>query len=46
MERKNFFAVDIGNSWYKALTSDEGYPCEYQIPNAFLCLMKSFMKAV
>jgi plasmid segregation protein ParM len=34
MERLNFLAVDLGNSWYKALTSDQGMVCEYQIPNA------------
>lgn len=33
MERQNFLAVDIGNSWYKALASDNGLNCEYQIPN-------------
>ena len=42
MERKNFFAVDIGNSWYKALTSDDGYPCEYQIPNAISLFDEEF----
>jgi plasmid segregation protein ParM len=34
MERLNFLAVDIGNSWYKAITADQGMVSEYQIPNA------------
>lgn len=34
MERQNFLAVDIGNSWYKALASDNGILSEYQLPNA------------
>ncbi|MEK3854467.1 ParM/StbA family protein [Cytobacillus sp. FSL H8-0458] len=34
MDRQNFLAVDIGNSWYKALASDSGKVTEYQLPNA------------
>lgn len=34
MNYYNYFAVDIGNSWYKALTSDKGVKSEYNIPNA------------
>lgn len=34
MERHNFLAVDIGNSWYKVLASDNGVISEYQMPNA------------
>jgi plasmid segregation protein ParM len=34
MESQNYLAVDIGNSWFKALTSDDGAICEYQVPNA------------
>lgn len=34
MEMKNFLAVDVGNSWYKALASDVEGLYEYQIPNA------------
>ncbi|WP_409250829.1 hypothetical protein V1502_11705 [Bacillus sp. SCS-153A] len=34
MERSNFLAVDIGNSWYKVLASDNDVVSEYQMPNA------------
>ncbi|PAV30732.1 hypothetical protein CIL05_05380 [Virgibacillus profundi] len=34
MVRNNILAVDIGNSWYKALVSDGGEMFEYQMPNA------------
>jgi plasmid segregation protein ParM len=34
MKRENFLAVDIGNSWYKVLASDNGAISEYQMPNA------------
>lgn len=34
MEGKNFLAVDCGNSWYKALSTDDGHYRDYQIPNA------------
>ncbi|MEH7118000.1 ParM/StbA family protein [Neobacillus vireti] len=42
MERQNFLAVDIGNSWYKALTSDNGFNCEYQIPNTIALFDEEF----
>lgn len=34
MNNYNYFAVDIGNSWYKVLASDHGELSEYQMPNA------------
>lgn len=34
MESLNYLAVDLGNSWYKALTSDQRMVREYHIPNA------------
>jgi plasmid segregation protein ParM len=34
MGTQNFLAIDIGNSWYKALASDNGMVSEYQLPNA------------
>lgn len=34
MVNNNILAVDIGNSWYKALVSDGGEMFEYQMPNA------------
>ncbi|MDP4172187.1 MAG: ParM/StbA family protein, partial [Bacillota bacterium] len=34
MNKHNYVALDIGNSWYKALVSDKGIGREYQIPNA------------
>lgn len=34
MKRENFLAVDLGNSWYKVLASDNGVISEYQMPNA------------
>lgn len=34
MKRENFLAVDIGNSWYKVLASDNGAVHQYQMPNA------------
>ncbi|MEH7442181.1 ParM/StbA family protein [Bacillus sp. JJ1122] len=34
MNKYNYFAVDIGNSWYKVLASDQGELSEYQLPNA------------
>jgi len=34
MNNQHFLAVDIGNSWYKAIASDSGMINEYQIPNA------------
>lgn len=34
MEQNSILAVDIGNSWYKALALDHGETFEYQMPNA------------
>jgi plasmid segregation protein ParM len=42
MERQNLLAVDIGNSWYKGLTSDNGLICEYQIPNTVALFDEGF----
>ncbi|NRG44816.1 ParM/StbA family protein [Bacillus sp. CRN 9] len=42
MEKQNLFAVDIGNSWYKALSSDYGLMHEYQIPNAIALFDEEF----
>lgn len=42
MESLNFLAVDIGNSWYKALTSDNEIVCEHQIPNAIALFDEEF----
>lgn len=42
MERHNFLAVDIGNSWFKALASDQWIECEYQIPNAIALFDEEF----
>lgn len=42
MERQNYFAVDIGNSWYKALVSDYGMESEYHIPNAISLFDEEF----
>ncbi|MBS4192719.1 ParM/StbA family protein [Bacillus sp. FJAT-49705] len=42
MERQNFLAVDIGNSWYKAMASDQWVECEYQIPNAIALFDEEF----
>ncbi|AZU64746.1 ParM/StbA family protein [Neobacillus mesonae] len=42
MEKQNFLAVDIGNSWYKALTSDGEFKCEYQIPNTIALFDEEF----
>ena len=33
MKDKSILAVDIGNSWYKAIVSDNGDISEYEIPN-------------
>ncbi len=44
MDGKNFLAMDIGNSWYKALTFDDGYYCEYQIPNAISLFDEEFFE--
>ncbi len=42
MGTKNFLAVDIGNSWYKALASDNGMVSEYQLPNAIALFDEEF----
>lgn len=42
MRTKNFLAVDIGNSWYKALASDNGMVSEYQLPNAIALFDQEF----
>ncbi|RSK27754.1 ParM/StbA family protein [Bacillus sp. HMF5848] len=34
MNKENFLAVDLGNSWYKVLASNKGVLHEYQMPNA------------
>lgn len=34
MLMNNIFAVDVGNSWYKVLVSENDESFEYQIPNA------------
>ncbi|SFB09397.1 plasmid segregation protein ParM [Bacillus sp. cl95] len=44
MNRHNFLAVDIGNSWYKALASDKGIVNEYQIPNAISFFDEEFFE--
>ncbi|PLR97524.1 ParM/StbA family protein [Bacillus sp. T33-2] len=42
MNRHNFFAVDIGNSWYKVLASDNGAISEYKMPNAIALFDEEF----
>jgi plasmid segregation protein ParM len=42
MNRNNFLALDVGNSWYKALVSDQGEPAGYQIPNAIALFDEEF----
>ncbi|GLB62005.1 ParM/StbA family protein [Cytobacillus sp. NCCP-133] len=42
MGTKNFLAVDIGNSWYKALASDNGMVSDYQLPNAIALFDREF----
>jgi plasmid segregation protein ParM len=42
MESQNYLAVDIGNSWFKALTSDNESSYEYQIPNAISLFDEEF----
>ena len=34
MSSQHYFAVDMGNSWYKALAYDKGVEQQYQMPNA------------
>ncbi|GEN53777.1 ParM/StbA family protein [Halobacillus faecis] len=42
MNRNNFLAVDVGNSWYKALVSDQGEAFDYQMPNAIALFDEEF----
>lgn len=42
MDGKHFLAVDIGNSWFKALSFDDDYYCDYQIPNAISLFDEEF----
>ncbi|MBM7553115.1 ParM/StbA family protein [Thalassobacillus pellis] len=42
MGRQNYLAVDIGNSWYKVLASDDGVLSEYQMPNAIALFDEEF----
>ncbi|MBH0231491.1 ParM/StbA family protein [Halobacillus yeomjeoni] len=42
MSKNNIFAVDIGNSWYKVIASDDGELVEYQLPNALALFDEEF----
>ncbi|WP_082235288.1 ParM/StbA family protein [Halobacillus massiliensis] len=42
MKSNNIFSVDIGNSWYKILASDDGEMADYQIPNAIALFDEEF----
>ncbi|WP_226584259.1 ParM/StbA family protein [Halobacillus litoralis] len=42
MKRDRIFSVDIGNSWYKILASDDGELVDYQIPNAIALFDEEF----
>ncbi|MFD1017657.1 ParM/StbA family protein [Thalassobacillus hwangdonensis] len=42
MDRNHYLAVDIGNSWYKVLASDQGEISEYQMPNAIAIFDEAF----
>ncbi|MCA0984412.1 ParM/StbA family protein [Halobacillus yeomjeoni] len=42
MSKNNIFAVDVGNSWYKVIASDEGELVEYQLPNAIALFDEEF----
>ncbi|CAM4259818.1 ParM/StbA family protein [Lederbergia lenta] len=44
MDRHNFLAIDIGNSWYKAMVSDQWTDGEYQIPNAIALYDEEFFE--
>lgn len=44
MNRHKYLAVDIGNSWYKALVSEEGIISEYQVPNAIALFDQEFFE--
>ncbi|WP_173917512.1 ParM/StbA family protein [Halobacillus sp. Marseille-Q1614] len=42
MNNKHIFSVDIGNSWYKILASDQENTVDYQIPNAIALFDEEF----
>jgi len=42
MDRKNLLAADIGNSWYKIMTSDKGVLSRYDMPNAIALFDEAF----
>jgi plasmid segregation protein ParM len=42
MNPYSFLAVDIGNSWYKALFADQHGVCEYTMPNAIALFDEEF----
>ncbi|ARI78657.1 ParM/StbA family protein [Halobacillus mangrovi] len=42
MLKNNIFAVDVGNSWYKVIASDDGELLEYQMPNAIALFDEEF----
>lgn len=42
MKNEHIFSVDIGNSWYKILASDDGGFMDYQIPNAVALFDEEF----
>lgn len=42
MKRDHIFSVDVGNSWYKVLASDDGELMDYQIPNAIALFDEEF----
>ncbi|HJV16556.1 MAG TPA: ParM/StbA family protein [Bacillales bacterium] len=44
MNKQQFLAVDIGNSWYKAIASNNEIEREYQIPNAIALYDEEFFE--
>ncbi|QAS52221.1 ParM/StbA family protein [Halobacillus litoralis] len=42
MKQDHIFSVDIGNSWYKVLASDDGEVKDYQVPNAIALFDEEF----
>jgi plasmid segregation protein ParM len=42
MKSENLLAVDIGNSWYKVMFSENGEITEYQMPNAIALFDEEF----
>jgi plasmid segregation protein ParM len=44
MNKTNMLAVDIGNSWYKALALNNNQVSEYQIPNAIALFDEEFFE--